>query len=278
MPKKLEGGRRIERQVELSLTQTANLLQTIDDDRDAEEFASKWLARLPNDLFEDMTKFIRNELKNNSFLEAEFDNETENAFKSAAASSASNLPSYVGSSRVQTAIGAQIEDLKKNSVSVIILFSNCIQNAACNTLELLDRSVLFSQPNSALRHCQEGTSRNDAEGTVANVGAIDSEHAVNFADVEWRAFIEDEAIDQTEELRTVVMVPSLELGSNIRIPEFFVLLDGQPFDALVTQMADKVGIVFDGIYPILAYLSVTLEDGSVMVNFRTAELAEKELT
>jgi len=155
---------------------------------------------------------------------------------------------------------------------------DALQNAALSALEPIHRSQLLTNEASATRMSKSFRAESDAIKRVGDIAATDIPNALKFADIDWRAFVEDETTNQSVDFRTVVMVPSQELRIDIKIPEFFVLVDGQPFDALVTQMADKAGIVFDGIPPILAYLSVTLEDGSVVVNFRTAELEEKEPT
>ena len=152
-----------------------------------------------------------------------------------------------------------------------------LQNKACTALEVLDFNPSVAVPSGSFRG-QSSPRLTRSRGVTDDVqqSADSAEGMLDFSRVEWTAFVEDSATTGASRLQSIVLLPSIEVGDDVDLPELLVLVDGMPtgegctHDPGISADDGEFVLTFDGLPPVLAFLAVTLEDGTVVVNFRTA--------
>ena len=152
-----------------------------------------------------------------------------------------------------------------------------LQNKACTALEVLDFNPSVAVPSGSFRG-QSSPRLTRSRGVTDDVqqSADSVERMLDFSRVEWTAFVEDSATTGASRLQSIVLLPSIEVGDDVDLPELLVLVDGMPtgegctHDPGISADDGEFVLTFDGLPPVLAFLAVTLEDGTVVVNFRTA--------
>lgn len=152
-----------------------------------------------------------------------------------------------------------------------------LQNKARTALEVLDFNPSVGVASGSFRG-QSSPRLTRSRGVTGEVQqpAGSAEGTLDFSRVEWTAFVEDGASTVASRPQSIVLLPSIEVGDDVDLPELLVLVDGMPtgegcaHDPSISGDDGKFVLTFGGLQPVLAFLAVTLEDGTVVVNFRTA--------
>jgi hypothetical protein len=165
-----------------------------------------------------------------------------------------------------------------------------LQNKARSLLAVLDFDQTVAAPSrsfrgqSSLRLDRLRKPEGDVEKSADGTSSGEADGSIDFSRVEWSAFFEDSASTGTSRRQSIVLLPSIEVDDDVDLPELLVLVDGMPtgegyaYDPGIASGDGEFVVTLDGLPPVLAFLAVTLDDGTVVVNFRAAPLDDEDVT